>query len=49
MDKTEISLLLSTLSALAVFFGPIGALVITAFVAGFIVGRRRSSDGPRAL
>ena len=48
MDKTEISLILSTLSALAVFFGPIAALVIAAFVAGFIVGRHHSPDGPRA-
>jgi len=41
MDKNDLGLLLGALSALAIFIGPIAALVIVAFVAGVMVGGRR--------
>jgi hypothetical protein len=47
-DKTDISLILSLTGTLAVFFGAITALVIAAFVAGFLMGHR-SFDRSRDL
>jgi hypothetical protein len=41
MNKTDLSLLLSVFSAIAVFSSPIAALVITAFVAGILVEQGR--------
>ena len=41
MDKTDISLILAAFSALAVLSTPIAALVLTAFVAGFLTVQRR--------
>lgn len=43
MDKTDISLILSTMSALAVVLGPIAALVVAAFVAGVLFEQHRNS------
>jgi len=41
MNKTDVSLLLSMLSALALFLGAFAALVIVAFVAGVVFERQR--------
>ena len=43
MNKTDISLILSTMSALAIFLGPIAALVLAAFVAGVLFEQHRYS------
>lgn len=44
MDKTDLSLALSAISVLAIFIGVATALVVVAFVAGVIIGRRWSAD-----
>jgi hypothetical protein len=43
MNKTDLSLLLSLLSALDLFLGPLAAIVIVAFVAGVVCERRRNA------
>jgi hypothetical protein len=48
MDKTDISLILSTLCALDVFFGRIAALVIAAFLIGIVFEQHRRPNPPRA-
>ena len=42
MDKTDISLILGAFSAIAVFSTPVAALTLAAFLAGLLVGQRRS-------
>jgi len=42
MDKTDLSLILSAFSALALIVGPFAALVLTAFAAGLLIGQRRA-------
>ena len=42
MDTTDISLILGAFSAVAVFSTPVAALALAAFLAGILVGRRRS-------
>ena len=46
MDKADASLTLAAFSALAVFIGPLAALVAAAFLAGVLVGRSRLSGRP---
>jgi glycine/D-amino acid oxidase-like deaminating enzyme len=41
VDKTDVSLVLSAFSALAILIGPIAGLVIAAFIAGLLLGQRR--------
>jgi hypothetical protein len=41
MNKTDLMLLLSLFSAVAVFSVPLAAPLITAFVAGILVGQGR--------
>jgi hypothetical protein len=39
MSKTDLSLVLAAFSALAVFLGPLAAVVVAAFVGGMLLGR----------
>jgi hypothetical protein len=44
MDTTDLSLMLSAFSALAIFIGPIAALVVVGFATGVFVGERRQQS-----
>jgi hypothetical protein len=46
MDKTDLGLLLGGFSALALLIGTIAALVVMAFVAGYLLGRAARSSKP---
>jgi hypothetical protein len=48
VDKTDLSLILSAFSALAIVIGPIAALVIAGFIAGLLLGQRRRLPRDRA-
>jgi hypothetical protein len=47
MDKTDLSLILSTLCALDLFLGAVAALVVAAFVAGMLWQARRPTGSSR--
>jgi hypothetical protein len=47
LDRTDLSLILAAFSALAVFIGPVAALVMVAFVVGVLVGERRKLSRSR--
>jgi hypothetical protein len=46
MDKTDLSLLLSAVSALGLFAGRGAVVVIAAFIAGMLVEQHRRPTGP---
>jgi hypothetical protein len=47
MTRTDLSLMLSGFSALAVLLGPLAAVVLVAFIAGLLLGSRRHEVAAR--